>query len=85
MNKKQIFSEVLTIIKPYVKNEDTLKSAVDSTRFIGDLKINSARLVDIIIDFEDKFEVTISDDEAELIQTVGDAVALIEKLLKHSK
>lgn len=79
MERKEVFQKVLEIVKPFVKNQEAYKSASDSTRFIEDLKINSARLVDIVLAFEDEFAFPISDDEAESIQTVGSAVDLISQ------
>lgn len=77
MDREQIFQKVLQIIKPYVKNDQAFQTANESTRFIEDLKINSARLVDIVLDFEDKFSLSISDQEAEEILTIGKAIDLI--------
>jgi acyl carrier protein len=79
MEKAEIFETIKTIITPYSKNTEVLKNASDSTHFIDDLDINSARLVDIVIDMEDKFGIEIDDETADKIQTMGDAVALIEK------
>lgn len=78
MKENISFQELLQIIKPYVRNEAALKEASLSTRFIEDLKVNSARLVDIVIDMEDKFNISISDDEAEKIQTIGAAIELLQ-------
>ncbi len=77
MARNEVFQKVLHIVKPFVKNQEAFNSATDATRFIEDLKINSARLVDIVLAFEDEFQFPISDDEAEEIQTVGSAVELI--------
>jgi acyl carrier protein len=79
MSRNDIFQKVLTIVKPFVKNQEAYAKATDETRFIEDLKINSARLVDIVLAFEDEFHFPISDDEAEAIQTIGSAVDLISK------
>ena len=46
--------------------------------FIDDLGADSLDLVELIMAFEDKFGGEISDDEAQKIQTVGDAVTYIE-------
>ena len=43
--------------------------------------MNSARLVDVIIKCEDTFGITIEDDEADKIGTIGNAVDLIKKKL----
>ncbi len=79
MERKAIFEKVLHIVKPYVKNQEAFAAANDSTKFIEDLKINSARLVDIVLAFEDEFSFPISDEEAEEIQTIGSAVDLISQ------
>lgn len=79
MSDKEIFQKVLQIVKPFVKNQEAFANATASTRFIDDLKINSARLVDIVLAFEDEFHFAISDEEAEEIQTIGAAVNLITK------
>lgn len=85
MKDQETFEKVLKIIKPYVKNESAFKAASRSTQFIQDLKINSARLVDIILSFEDEFNLTISDDEAEKISNLGDALDLISQKLSCAK
>lgn len=48
-------------------------------RFREDLEADSLDLVELIMEFEEQFGGTISDEEAQKIRTVGDAVAYIEK------
>ena len=48
------------------------------TSFINDLGADSLDIVELVMELEDKFEIQIPDEEAEKIQTVGDAVAYIE-------
>jgi len=73
----EVFDKVKTIVSPYCKNQEALAAATADTSFLGDLEINSARLVDIVIDFEDEFDIEVSDDEADAIRTMGDAVKVI--------
>ena len=81
MTREDVFQKVMDIIKPFVKNEDVFQQANESTNILQDLKVNSARLVDIILDFEDEFDIEVEDEEADSVNTVGDAVSLImEKL-----
>ena len=47
------------------------------TSILDDLKVNSARLVDIVLDFEDAFDIEVEDDDADKVRTVGDCVNLI--------
>ena len=48
MTRDEIFAKVVEIVKPYVKNEDALAAVADDTNILEDLKVNSARLVDIL-------------------------------------
>ena len=48
------------------------------TNILDDLKVNSARLVDVVLEFEDAFDIEIADDDVDTVETVGDAVTLIE-------
>lgn len=50
--------------------------------FTNDLGADSLDTVELIMDFEKEFNVTIPDDQAEKITTVGDAIAYIESELK---
>ncbi|MDH0127125.1 acyl carrier protein [Brucella intermedia GD04153] len=48
--------------------------------FIGDLGCDSLDLVELVIVFEDEFNIQVCDDEAERIVTVSDAVKAVERL-----
>ena len=51
------------------------KAEINSkTSFVNDLNADSLDTVELVMEFEDEFELTIPDDEAEKIQTVGQAV-----------
>ena len=47
--------------------------------FVDDLGVDSLSMVEIIYACEDKFEVSIPDEDAKNLKTVGDAVAYIER------
>jgi acyl carrier protein len=81
MEEKQIFEKMIEILKLYTKDSNLLTGATLKTHILDDLKVNSARLVDVIIKCEDVFEITIEDDESDKIRTIGDAVALVQKKL----
>jgi len=49
------------------------------TSFINDLGADSLDTVELVMEFEDQFDLNIPDDEAEKIQTVGDAISYIEE------
>ncbi|MBI9074815.1 MAG: acyl carrier protein [Desulfatibacillum sp.] len=77
MELQQVFDKMLEILTPFVKDRGALARATKDTHLIDDLKVNSARMVDIIIESEDVFQVEIDDDEADSIETIGDAVRVI--------
>ena len=58
-----------------VKNEQITKE----TSFINDLGADALDTVELIMEFEDAFDMNIPDEDAEKIRTVGDAVKYIEE------
>jgi acyl carrier protein len=49
------------------------------TSFINDLNADSLDTVELVMEFEDEFEMSIPDEEAEKIQTVGQAIDYIKE------
>ena len=47
------------------------------TSFVNDLNADSLDTVELVMEFEDEFELSIPDEEAEKIQTVGQAIDYI--------
>jgi len=81
MEQKEVMDKVLKILGPYAKNKDALASAKESTNILTELEVNSSRLVDIILAFEDEFDIEIEDGEADKVHTVGAAVTMINNKL----
>ena len=54
----------------------------DSASFTNDLGADSLDTVELIMEFEKEFNVSIPDEEAEKIQTVGDAIAYLNDNVK---
>ena len=78
MSEEQVFKKVVEILTPYVKDADALAKVSMESDILGDLKVNSARLVDVVLAFEDVFGIEVADDDADKVATVGDAVQLIQ-------
>ncbi len=83
MNQTEAFEKVVKVITPYSKNASALANVKSETRLLEDLGVNSARLVDIVLAFEDEFSIAIDDDSADKVLTVGNAVDLIVAKTTH--
>jgi acyl carrier protein len=76
MERDQIRTEFVTMIQPFVRNMN-VDEIGDDTLLVDDLNVNSARLVDIMLEMEDRFAIRIDDEEAGALTTVGGAVDLV--------
>lgn len=84
MDKEQAFEQLKNIVKPYVQDQKAFESISEETDFINDLKINSANLVDVILDIEEKFDIMIDNESMKKMANVKEAIAIIEtELLKE--
>ena len=84
MTKKELINSLQKIIKPYVQDQEAFKNLSEETDFINDLKINSANLVDVILDLEDEFDIEIDDESMEKMLSVKAAIDIIETKLDKS-
>jgi acyl carrier protein len=82
MNKDDLISKLKTIVAPYVQDEEAFKSLTENTDFVKDLKINSANLVDIILDIEDEFDIRLENEDMEQMLDVKSAMTIVNSKLK---
>lgn len=69
----EIISEQMGVDKSEITRE---------TSFINDLNADSLDTVELVMEFEDEFDMSIPDEEAEKIQTVGAAVDYIVNIAR---
>lgn len=69
----EIVSEQMGVDKAEIARE---------TSFINDLNADSLDTVELVMEFEDEFDLSIPDEEAEKIQTIGAAIDYIAKVAK---
>ncbi len=81
MQKEQLIESLKKIVQPYVQNEEAFEQITEETEFIKDLEINSANLVDVILDVEDEFDVTIENEEMEKMVSVKSAMEIVQTKL----
>ena len=72
----EIVSEQMGVDKSEITRE---------TSFINDLNADSLDTVELVMEFEDEFDMSIPDEEAEKIQTVGAAVDYVAKVVLEKK
>ena len=75
-------SEVADKVKKIIAEHlgiDDMSKITDDAKFIDDLGADSLDTVELVMAFEEAFDLEIPDDKAETILTVGDAISHIEK------
>ena len=68
----QIVSDQMSVDKGELSRE---------TSFVNDLNADSLDTVELVMELEDEFDMTIPDEEAEKLKTVGEAIDYIQKHL----
>ncbi|MDR0686995.1 MAG: acyl carrier protein [Dysgonamonadaceae bacterium] len=76
----EIADKVKKIIVDKLSIEET--EVTNDASFTNDLGADSLDTVELIMEFEKEFGITIPDDQAEKIQTVGDAITYVENVEK---
>ena len=74
-------SEVADKVKKIIAEHlgiDDMSKITDDAKFIDDLGADSLDTVELVMAFEEAFDVEIPDDKAETILTVGDAISHLE-------
>jgi acyl carrier protein len=75
--------EVLTLVRDHLAEELELNPAEigEATRFKEDLDADSLDLYELVMELEDRYGISVSEEQAAGIKTVGDAVAFV---LEHA-
>ena len=83
MDREAALVKLKTIVKPYIKDREAFNNLSEDTDFINDLKINSANLVDVILDVEEAFDIVIDNASMEKMLDVKTALLIIESKLSE--
>ena len=80
MTRTEVFDKVIKIITPFAPKN--FKGALtESTHITDNLGVNSARFVDIVLELEDQFGISIDDSRMGKMGTVGDVVNEVMSLI----
>jgi 3-hydroxyacyl-[acyl-carrier-protein] dehydratase len=77
-----VFGVIERFLEP--EHKETLKKRIDSTRLIEDLGVDSMVMIEMVILFEDLFEIAIANEEITTVETVGDLNAFLQKKIDEN-
>jgi len=78
----KLFDEIKEIIRKYAFDKALVENANENSKIIIDLRINSARVVDIVLDIEEKYNIEIDNKSLDKIITIKDAMNIITSKTK---
>ncbi|MEX0930441.1 MAG: acyl carrier protein [Candidatus Paceibacterota bacterium] len=79
MDSKEIEEKVISIVAEQLRiDKDEIAR---ETHFVNDLNADSLDTVELVMDFEEEFEVSIPDEQAEKIETIGQVIDAISNLV----
>lgn len=81
MEDEELITKLKAIVSPYVQDEAAFANLSENTDFVKDLKINSANLVDIILDIEDEFDIRLENEDMEKMLDVKTAMVIVNEKL----
>ncbi len=79
MTEEKRREELLAIITPYLPEDVDPSQVTPHSNFVEELNINSAHLVDIVLDVEDKYNIILENEDIDRMQTLDQAMELIDK------
>ena len=82
-NPQMTREEVLSLVREHLAEELEVDAAeiAEGTRFKEDLDADSLDLYELVMELEDRYGISVSEEQAARIETVGDAVAFV---LEHA-
>ncbi|WP_438961703.1 acyl carrier protein [Nonlabens sp.] len=83
MKKEHIHQKLHDIVKIYLPQDVDASAIEPSSHLMQDLGINSAHLVDIALDVEDAFDITLDEKDMEAMQTVESSVDIVTVKLNN--
>lgn len=79
MTEEEKYQKLKDIVQTYLPDDVTIESVGLESNFTTELNINSANLVDIVLDVEDMFDIRLENEDMDGMQTVKDALDIINK------
>jgi acyl carrier protein len=80
MSRDEIRDKILEVLGRFAERTGKRVKLTEATK-LDELDINSAQMIDIVLDLEDEFGVSIDDTETPKLKTVSDLVTLADSLV----
>ena len=78
MTSEEIYAKLEPIIRTYLPEDVSDKEISPTSDLTRELNINSAHLVDIVLDIEDTFGIEFKNEDMEKLRSINDAIDLIK-------
>ncbi|MEO1487624.1 MAG: acyl carrier protein [Bacteroidota bacterium] len=79
------YEQLKTIVKQYLPDDVDVAQIRMESNFTEDLNINSANLVDVVLDVEDEFDILLENEDMDGMKTVEDALRIIDGKVNSTK
>ncbi len=83
MTTEEIYEKLLPIVKTYLPDDVDQKDINLNSDLTKELNINSAHLVDVVLDAEDTFDIEFANEDMEKLRTINDAIEIIKHKLNN--
>lgn len=83
-NYSEILDQLNGLLQPYIKADSDIVLTEDSD-LMADLGLNSVKVMDLLLNIEDSFDISIPLSELPDIKTVKDFALLLEKITQESQ
>lgn len=79
MTSEEIYLKIQPIISAYLPEDVSPDNISKTSDLTSELNINSAHLVDIILDIEDGFNIEFKNEDMESLRNINDAILIIQQ------
>ena len=76
--QEERYQKLKEIVQTYLPDDVSVEAIQLESNFTQELNINSANLVDIVLDVEDTFDIMLENEDMDGMQTVADALKIID-------
>lgn len=76
--QEERYQKLKEIVQTYLPDDVSVEAIQLESNFTQELNINSANLVDIVLDVEDAFDIMLENEDMDGMQTVKDALQIID-------